>query len=83
MLGPILRALSVPAANVAKLPDDRLGMELQPHIHDVSTMSAHIPTADVSLQRGERPCNSRAHNRDELAPPHRFPRAETGSAPLV
>ena len=60
MLGPILRALSVPAANVAKLPDDRLGMELQPHIHDVSAMSAHIPTADVSRQRGELPLRAQA-----------------------
>src|SRR5262245_31944748 len=27
--------------------------------------------------RDERPCSTRAHKRDELAPPHRFPRAET------
>ena len=27
--------------------------------------------------RRERPCDSRACKRDELAPPHRFPRAET------
>jgi hypothetical protein len=27
--------------------------------------------------RSERPCNTRAHKRDKLAPPHRFPRAET------
>jgi hypothetical protein len=25
----------------------------------------------------ERPCDTRAHKRDELAPPHRFPRAKT------
>jgi hypothetical protein len=28
-------------------------------------------------QRSERPCDTRAHERDKLAPPHRFPRAET------
>ena len=27
--------------------------------------------------RSERPCDTRAHKRDKLAPPHRFPRAET------
>ena len=30
--------------------------------------------------RSERPCYTRAHKRDELAQPHRFPRAETYSA---
>ena len=33
-------------------------------------------------QRSERPCDTCAQKRDKLAPPHRFPRAETGSAPF-
>ena len=31
----------------------------------------------VLRHRSERQCNTRAHKRDKLAPPHRFPRAKT------
>src|SRR5262249_13980178 len=32
------------------------------------------PLAHLLRSRRERPCDTRAHKRDELAPPHRFPR---------
>jgi hypothetical protein len=35
-----------------------------------------VGTPRLLRRRSERPCNTRAHKRDELAPPHRFPRAE-------
>jgi hypothetical protein len=40
------------------------------------------PAPRLLRRRSQRPCDTRAQKRDELAPPHRLPRAETLSCLL-
>jgi hypothetical protein len=45
-------------------------------MHDHGHRGLAADPGPLLRQRSERPCDTRAKKRDELAPPHRFPSAE-------